>query len=97
MLIISSYLSCGFLEMEARLTGVLAWPKAYKEFCKDLYQIGVTSEMISQNEEEILNMFHLPNFEASGVRPGSDHAAARRPVEAVSYFFPILVDNNILT
>ena len=80
--------------MEARLTGVLARSKAYKEFCKDLYRIGVTSEMISQSEEEILNMFHLSDPEISGVRPDS---AARRPVEEVCHFVSMLVDNNTLT
>lgn len=31
--------------------------KAFKEFCKDLYNIGVTAEVIRQKKEDILNIF----------------------------------------
>ena len=40
--------------------------KAYKKFCKNLFGIGVTSEMISQKEEEILNIFKGQNTVISG-------------------------------
>ena len=33
---------------------------AYKRFCEKLFQIGVTPEMITQNEGEILNIFNQP-------------------------------------
>lgn len=39
--------------------------KAYKKFCKSLYQVGVTAEMISQKEEEILNIFNSQNTATS--------------------------------
>ena len=31
--------------------------KAYKEFCKSLYQIGVSGEMINQKRRDVLNIF----------------------------------------
>ena len=40
--------------------------KGYKKFCRSLFQIGVTSEMINQNEDEILNIFKAQNTDSSG-------------------------------
>ena len=45
---------------------------AYKRFCKNLFQIGVTSEMIAQKEGEILNIFNQPQVTATGGGEGSD-------------------------
>ena len=35
--------------------------KAYKEFCRSLFQIGVTSEMLRQKNTDILNIFRPQN------------------------------------
>ena len=37
--------------------GSINTKKAYKKFCKGLYQVGVTSEMISEKEKEIFDIF----------------------------------------
>ena len=42
-------------------TGSINTKKAYKKFCKGLYQIGVTAEMISQNERAIHDIFKPQN------------------------------------
>ena len=39
---------------------------AYKRFCKNLFQMGVTSDMITQKEGEILNIFNEPQDTAFG-------------------------------
>ena len=39
--------------------------KAYKKFCKDLFQIGITADMISQKEKEISDLFKAQNTAAS--------------------------------
>ena len=33
---------------------------AYKQFYKNLYQMGITSDMIAQKEGDILNMLNQP-------------------------------------
>ena len=38
---------------------------AYKRFCKNLFQMGVTSEMIAQKEGEVLNIFNEPQDAAT--------------------------------
>ena len=40
--------------------------RAYKEFCKNLFQIGVTAEMINQKENEIFEIFKAQNSAISG-------------------------------
>ena len=45
--------------------GSINTKKAYKRFCKNLFQTGVTSEMITQKEGEILNMLNQPQDTAS--------------------------------
>ena len=72
--------------MEARLTGLfrtnsrvsitsfagsINTKTAYKRFCKKLHQIGVTSEMISKREDEILNIFQSEGA-ASSSQIGGD-------------------------
>ena len=78
-----TFLSCEYLEIQARLTDVLGLhylnsrasitsfagsintKKAYKKFFKNLYEVGVTKEMISQKESEILNIFKPQNTATS--------------------------------
>ena len=45
--------------------GSINTKKAYKKFCKKLFQIGVTSEMISQKEKEILDIFNTQDAATS--------------------------------
>ena len=47
--------------------GSIDTKKAYKRFCKDLYQIGVTSDMISQKKWEILNIFKSSQVDGSNI------------------------------
>ena len=51
--------------------GSINTKKAYKTFCKNLYQIGVTSDMISQKQEEILSIFK-PQIIASNGQMGDN-------------------------
>ena len=37
--------------------GSVKTKKAFKRFCRNLFQIGVTAEMINQKEREILDIF----------------------------------------
>ena len=60
--------------------------KAYKKFCKNLFGIGVTSEMISQKEEEILNIFKAQNTAISG-RVDVSNIASQSQLPAVSDFY----------
>ena len=48
------------------LPGSINTKIAYKRFCKNLFQIGVTPEMITQKEGEILNIFNQPQDTATG-------------------------------
>ena len=82
---ISTYLSCEYLELQARLdnfglqrtnsitsiAGSINTKKAYKKFCKGLFDIGVTKEMIGEKEEEIRNIFNPQNTATSGQIGGS--------------------------
>lgn len=36
--------------------------KAYRQFCKNLHQIGVTEDMIRQKENEVLGIFRSPSM-----------------------------------
>ena len=40
-------------------------PKAYKKFCKKLHEIGITEDLISQKEPEILEILRSENKVAS--------------------------------
>ena len=68
-------------EVEERLAGVLGLhhttsrssttsfagsETAYKQFCKNLFQMGVTPEMITQSEGEIRHIFNAPQDAAIG-------------------------------
>ena len=110
---ISLYLRCEFLEMQARLTDVLCLhhtdsrvsldsitsfagsintKKAYKKFCKSLYQIGVTAEMISRKEREILNIFQ-PQCTATSSQIDDRTTSQLLVGEETS---PISIDRSIL-
>ena len=49
-------------------TGSINTKKAYKEFCKSLYEIGVTAEMVRRKKREILLLFkpHDTNSSQTG-------------------------------
>ena len=40
--------------------GSIKTKTAYQRFCKNLFQMGITSEMIAQKEGDILNMLNQP-------------------------------------
>ena len=58
---------------------------AYKRFCKNLFQMGVTSEMIAQKEGDILNMLNQPQDTATG--DGGNSSGTSAQLLNVSYFF----------
>ena len=45
------------LDSITSFAGSINTKKGYKEFCKSLYNIGITPEMINQKKKEILNIF----------------------------------------
>ena len=65
--------------------------KAYKKFCKNLFQIGVTSDMIKQKEKEILDIFNTQNTTSSQI--DGDDITDQSQLPAVSDYFSI--DRNI--
>ena len=70
----------------ASLPGSINTKNAYKRFCKNLFQIGATPEMITQKEGEILNMFNQPQDTAAG--DGGDNGgniADRSQLHGVGY------------
>ena len=68
------------------LPGSINTKKAYKQFCRNLFQMGVTSDIITQKERDILNMLNQPQDTAtSGGGNGSGNSAQ---LLTVSYFFP---------
>ena len=75
--------------------------KAYKKFLKNLHTIGVTPDMISQKEAEILNIFETQNIAISGQSDDSK-LASQSQLPKVSGFSgvyrnsPVLIDRNIL-
>ena len=75
--------------------GSINTKKAYKKFCKGLFEIGVTKEMISQKEGEIRNIFqHQIPVTSSQVDDSA--IAGQSQLPAVSDF-PSIFDRNILT
>ena len=54
------------------LPGSINTKKAYKRFCKNLLQLGVTSDMIAQKEGEILNIFNQPQDTVTSGEKDSD-------------------------
>ena len=59
--------------------------KAYKKFCKNLFQVGVTSEMIKQKEKEILDIFNTQNTTSSQIDGGG--IADQSQILGVSDYF----------
>ena len=59
----------------------------YKRFCRSLFQAGVTSEMIAQKEEEIINIFNQTQDTATGdERNNSSNITNQSQLLPVSYF-----------
>ena len=58
--------------------------KAYKRFCKNLLHIGVTPDIISQKEEEILNIFKPQD--SANERNDSGNTADQSQLLEVRYF-----------
>ena len=65
------------------IAGSINTKKAYKKFCKGLFDIGVTKEMIGEKEEEIRNIFNPQNSATSG---DSSTIADQSQLTAVSDF-----------
>ena len=70
---------------------------AYKRFCKNMFQLGVTSEMLTQKEAEILNIFNQPQDTATGGEgDNGGNIADQKKLLAVSYFLFYLLIGDIL-
>ena len=79
-------------------TGSISTKKTYKKLFKDLHQIGVTAEMITQKEEEILDMFRSQNTATSSQIDGSNISDDSRLPAVSGYKFCLyLFDRNLLT
>ena len=66
--------------------GSINTKKAYKKFCKGLYQVRVTSEMISEKEKEIFDIFKSQDIATTS---GIDNSAIENQSQSlvVSGFF----------
>ena len=64
------------------LPGSINTKNAYKRFCKNLFQMGITSEIIAQKEGDILNMLNQPQDTATSEGNGSGNSA---PLPTVSH------------
>ena len=53
--------------------------KAYKKFCKGLFNIGVTAEMIAQKEKEIQDIFNTQHPAASSSQMGDSTSVDTNP------------------
>ena len=63
--------------------GSINTKKAFKTFCKDLYKIGVTAEVINQRKDEILEIFK-PQNTTIGDQIDDSNDADESQLEAVS-------------
>ena len=63
--------------------------KAFKQFCRNLYECGVTAKLLSQNESEFLNILNSPNTASNIHRDQSQ-------LLPVSYFSRIIFVRNLL-
>ena len=68
--------------------GSINTKEAYKNLFKKLYQTGVTKEMISQNEEEILKIFNPQDTTISG-QTNDSNVAGQSQLPAVSGFMGV--------
>ena len=76
--------------------GSINTKKAFRKFCKDLFEIGVTKEMISQKEGEIRNIFQPQNPATSSQVDDDSSILGQSQLPVVSDFSSIF-DRNILT
>ena len=67
------------------LPGSINTKKAYKRFCKNLFQMGVTSDMITQKEGDILNMLKQPHDTATSDEVNGSGSSTEPFI--VSHFF----------
>ena len=51
-------------------------PKAYKQFCKELHEVGITEDLICQKEPEILEILGSENMFADSQIGGSHLSGA---------------------
>ena len=77
------------IESITSFAGSVNTKKAYKRFCKNLFQIGVTSEMISQKEKEILDIFNTQSVATSSQISDSGDIADQSQLLVVSDFFSV--------
>ena len=63
--------------------------KAFKRFCKNLYQSGVTAEIISQKESEILKILNSQST-ASNIQGDDSNIADQNQLPPVSYVIPLV-------
>ena len=61
---------------------------AYKQFCKNLYQIGITEDMILEKEQEILEILRSQGTVASGQIGGSNIGDQCQLLRASSLHMP---------
>ena len=67
------------------IAGSINTKKAFKKFCKGLFEIGVTAEMIGQKENEIRNIFK-PRNTATSSQIDDSTILAQSQLPTVSYF-----------
>ena len=65
------------------IAGSINTKKAYKKFCKGLFDIGVTKEMIGEKEQEIRNIFNPQNSVTSSQIGDDSTIAGRSQLPAV--------------
>ena len=82
------------LDSITSFAGSVNTKRAFKKFCKNLFEIGVTAEIISQKESEILNILNPNNQVISDLEDDSSLADQSRlpPVSG----FSVMNLSNIL-
>ena len=65
------------------LPGSINTKQAYKRFCKNLFQMGITSEIIAQKEGNILDMLNQPQDTATS--DGGNGSGNSAPLPTVSH------------
>ena len=76
------------------LPGSINTKRGYKEFCKSLYQTGITPEMISQKKKEIIRIFKSQDAAASVQGDGSTFQDQTQ-LPVVSQFAPDHDQNGV--
>ena len=73
------------LDSITSFAGNIGTKEAYKKFCKSLYQIGVTADVVNQKETEILSIFESQNTATTG--QGNDSSIENQsPLPVVGEF-----------